>query len=112
MKKLALCVLTMLIMSACSIGKEEKYELCGYGPMMVVEGKEYLRIDTKKRVILGDELGKIKKQINEEYHPVDNFSSNTLAKGSSIFRVKGQDQYLVAKTKNEKYILFQLLDKE
>ncbi|OIU71822.1 hypothetical protein [Rossellomorea aquimaris] len=112
MRKLALCILTMLIMSACSIGKEKEYELCGYGPMMVADGKEYLRIDSKKRVILGDELGKIKNQINEEYHPVDNFTSNTLAKGSIIFRVKGQDQYLVAKTKDEKYVLFELLNKE
>jgi hypothetical protein len=112
MRKLALCILTMLLMSACSISKEKEYEMCGYGPMMVVDGKEYLRIDSKKRVILGNELGKIKKQINEKYHPVDSFTSNTLAKGSTIFKVKGQDQFLVAKTEDEKYVLFELLNKE
>ncbi|WP_175989470.1 hypothetical protein [Bacillus sp. Marseille-Q1617] len=110
MKKLALLMICMMIVSGCNNGNETAYELCGDGPMMVIEGKEYLRLDAKKKVTLGEQLGKIKEQIDGNYHPVEDFSSNTLAAGSTIFRVKGQDHYLVAKTNNEKYVLFELID--
>lgn len=110
MRKSVLLIIFMMILGACSNGKETVSELCGDGPMMVVEGKEYLRVDVKKKVTLGEQLGKIKEQIDESYHPVDNFSSNTLAAGSTIYSVKGHDNYLVAKTDDEKYVLFELMD--
>jgi hypothetical protein len=112
MKKLALLMVFMMIMSACSNGKETANELCGDGPMMVVDGKEYLRVNVKKKVTLGKQLGKIMEQIDKSYHPVENFSSNTLTTGSIIYSVKGHDQYLVAKTQDEKYLLFELMEKE
>jgi hypothetical protein len=112
MKKFALLMVFMVIVSACSNGKETANELCGDGPMMVVDGKEYLRVNAKKKVTLGKQLGKIKEQIDKSYHPVENLSSNTLTAGSIIYSVKGHKRYLVAKTQDEKYVLFELMDKE
>lgn len=112
MKKLALLMICMMIVTACNNGNETAYELCGDGPMMVVEGKEYLRVATKKKLTLGEQLGKINEQIDESYHPVENLTSNTLAAGSAIYSVKGHDDYLVAKTQDERYVLFELMVKE
>ncbi|MCA1055790.1 hypothetical protein LCM10_12405 [Rossellomorea aquimaris] len=109
MKKLVLLITLILLLSACQNGKETGYELCGDGPMMVVDGKGYLQMNVSKKVTLGTELGQIKKRIDSKYHPVENHSSNTLESGSTIYSVKGETDYLVAKTNDDRYVLFQLI---
>lgn len=105
--KWALLVLTMMFLSACNFEQEASTELCGYGPMMVVNDKEYLRVLEKKPFKLEKELGVIEEKLEPEYHPVENFSSNVLEVGSTIFSVEGYDQYIIAKTEEDQYLLFE-----
>jgi hypothetical protein len=80
MKKWVLLLLSLVFLSACHHKEEapKKSELCGYGPMMVINGKQYLRLPVKKSFKLDKELGKIQEKIDEKFHPEDNFFSNTL----------------------------------
>lgn len=111
MKKSVILLLCIIFLSACH--KEHatsKSELCGYGAMMVINGKEYLRLSVKQSFKLEQKLGNIQEKINEKFHPVDNFSSNSLAVGSTIYTVKDHNNYLIAKTKENKYLLFEEIE--
>ncbi|MFD1738141.1 hypothetical protein ACFSCX_16560 [Bacillus salitolerans] len=107
MKKLALLLICITFITACSSQDQTSTELCGYGPMMVVNGKDYLKIPVKKSFNLEQKLGVIKEKLDEMYHPEQNFSSNSLEVGSTIYSVKGYEQYLIAKTVDNKYYLFE-----
>lgn len=107
MKKLVLLFLCIILLSACSDEEQTSVELCGYGPMMVINGKEYQRVPVKDTFKLGQQLGKIQMKLDEKFHPVDNFSSNSLAEGSIIYSVKEHNNYLIAKTQEKSYLLFE-----
>ena len=109
MKKWLLLLICIAFLSACHHTKEttKKSELCGYGPMMVINGKQYLRLPVKETFKLDKELGKIQEKIAEKFHPEDNFSSNALEVGSTIYSVKEHSNYLLAKTEDNQYLLFE-----
>ncbi|SFA80655.1 MULTISPECIES: hypothetical protein [unclassified Bacillus (in: firmicutes)] len=109
MKKLLLLLLCIFFLSACS-EQESSKEICGYGPMMVVNGKDYLRVPVKKPFKLEKQIGVIKEKLKEKIHPVENFSSNSLEVGTTIYRVEGHENYLLAETKDKEYLLYELIN--
>lgn len=112
MKKLLSFSLCIIFLSACSgLEKQETSgEICGYGPMMVVNGKEYLRVPIKKPFKLENQLGEIKEKLDERIHPVEDFNSNSLEVGTTIYSVKGNQNYLLAETEDKEYLLYELLN--
>jgi hypothetical protein len=110
MKKIGFLGLCLVFLSACSAEEASPaYELCGYGEMMTVNGKEYLRLNEKKELTLDQPVGEILVKIDDTLHPVEELSSNSLAEGTDLFSVKNHEQFLVAKTEENKYILFEEL---
>ncbi|WP_421380866.1 hypothetical protein ACOJQI_18780 [Bacillus salacetis] len=110
MRKVILTGAALLFISGC--GAEEASvpgELCGFGEMMTVNGKEYLRVHEEKALTLDQELGEITEKIEEALHPVADFTSNSLDEGTKVFSVKDHDAILVAQTGNDKYLLFEEL---
>ncbi|WP_456273547.1 hypothetical protein [Bacillus sp. AK031] len=110
MKKIGIFGLSLIFLSAC--GAEEASpanELCGYGEMMTVGGKEYLRLHEKQELTLDQPIGEILVKIDPSLHPVEELSSNSLAEGTDLFTVKNHEHFLVAKTEEDKYILFEEL---
>jgi hypothetical protein len=111
LKKVIMTGALLLFIGGC--GTEESAvpsELCGYGEMMTVNGNEYLRIHEKKSLTLDQEVGEIAEKIDEVLHPVAHLTSNSLDEGTKIFSVHHHEDYLVAKTGEEKYLLFQQLN--
>ncbi|RIW38791.1 hypothetical protein D3H55_00055 [Bacillus salacetis] len=111
MKKIFVIGAALLFISGC--GTEEAAvpsELCGYGEMMTVNGKEYLRINEEKPLTLDKEMGEITSKIDKALHPVADLTSNSLEEGTKIFSVRNHDDFLVAKTSNEKYLLFEQIN--
>ncbi|MEI2665958.1 hypothetical protein [Rossellomorea sp. LJF3] len=107
MKRLAVLVLCVFVLSACGEKKPASYELCGYGDMMVVNDKEYVKVSAEKKLTLKEKVGSIKEKIETKYHPVNNFTANTLAEGTPIYSVKDHKNYLIAQTKDNRYLLYE-----
>ncbi|MEI5909248.1 hypothetical protein WAK64_19540 [Bacillus spongiae] len=97
----------ILLLTACN-GKETAtpYDLCGYGPMMIVDDKIYVSVPDTKSFTLSKELGEISEKIDEQFHPTENLTSNVLEPGTVIYSVQNYDHYLVAKTTENNYLLF------
>ncbi len=108
MKKMVLFVVCFTFLTGCNVTKESSYtsELCSFGPMMVLNGKQYIQVNESKALTVTDKLGEISYKMNEELHPTADFTSNTLEEGTTIYSVKGYDHYVVAKTLDNKYLLF------
>jgi hypothetical protein len=108
MRKIILAGAALLFISGC--GKQEASisgELCGYGEMMTVNGVEYLRVHEEKALTLHRQIGQITQKIDKVLHPTADFSSNSLDEGTKLFSVKNDDALLVAKTGDDKYLLFE-----
>ncbi|WP_064092952.1 hypothetical protein [Rossellomorea aquimaris] len=110
MKRLVLFLICVIMLSACGIKESVSQELCVYGSMMKVNGKDYVHLPVKKKVIIGSEIGLITEKIGENYHPVEDFTSNILEAGTSIYSVKDSGEYVIAKTDDDRYLLFQELN--
>jgi hypothetical protein len=107
MKRLVVLLLCVFLLSACGDKEPASYELCGYGDMMVVNKKEYVKVSEEKKLVLDEKLGAIKEKIESQYHPVNDFTANTLKKGTPIYSVKDHSNYLVAQTEDNRYILYE-----
>ncbi len=107
MKRLALSIFCIIFLSACGTDEPVSYDLCNYGSMMVVNNKQYVRIPVKREFILKNQIGSIKEKIQDDYHPVKDFTSNILEKGTPLYSVKDYSQYVIAKTKDSRYLLFE-----
>ncbi|BCB05355.1 hypothetical protein [Bacillus sp. KH172YL63] len=107
MKRLLVLLLCISVLSACGEKKPASYELCGYGDMMVVGDKEYVKVSVEKKLTLDEKIGAIKEKIETKYHPVNDFTTNTLPEGTPIYSVKDHKQYLIAQTKDNRYLLYE-----
>lgn len=107
MKRLIVLLLCVCVLSACGEKKPASYELCGYGDMMVVNDKEYVKVSIEKKLTLEKKIGSIKEKIETKYHPVKDFTANTLAEGTPIYSVKDHKDYLIAQTKDNRYLLYE-----
>ncbi|KGP71244.1 hypothetical protein [Pontibacillus yanchengensis] len=108
----------LMFITACGVSEvskkgstltSENYELCGYGPMMIIDGKEYIKVNKQEKVKLEQQLGSIILKIDETLHPVENFTSNTLLPGTAIYSVEDNAEKLVAQTHEKEYLLFELI---
>ncbi|MYL32426.1 hypothetical protein GLW08_06600 [Pontibacillus yanchengensis] len=108
----------LMLITACGVSEvsetdstltSENYELCGYGPMMIIDGKEYIKVNKQQKVKLDQQLGSIILKIDETLHPVENFTSNTLLPGTAVYSVEDNAEKLIAKTQENEYLLFELI---
>ncbi|MBV6685956.1 hypothetical protein KV679_20090 [Bacillus sp. JRC01] len=99
-----------LLLAGC--GSEEKsYELCGYGDMLVLNGKGYMLLPVKKTLTLDGKAGVIKEKIGDEFHPEKDYTANHLKKGTDLYYVKDHSNYLIANTSDERYLLYEEIEK-
>lgn len=74
----------VFVCTAC--GANQSLELFGYGPMVVVNGKEYFQYTPEqKNYKLDQEVGEIKEKTDPMYHPINELSSNSLETGTKIY---------------------------
>lgn len=108
MKKALVVLLSgiFLVLTGCSQADPESTG--SYAMMVVVNNKEYNgtedTLDTSKQ--LGEEISKIIKKTNANEMPQENNQSNYFPVGSKIYAVKGKENYIIVKDKeNKKWIL-------
>ncbi|WP_456275978.1 hypothetical protein [Bacillus sp. AK128] len=107
MRRFMLLIIFIGVVSGCS-SQEATYELCGTGPTVVINNTEYIQSPTEQKTYkLDQQLGEIEEQIDEQFHPEENFTSNFLEVGALVYSVKDHPDYIIAKTTENKYLLFQ-----
>lgn len=115
MKRILVILLSgsLLVLAGCSQADTESTG--SYAMIVVVNNKEYngteAQLDTSKQ--LGEEISKIIKKTKANEMPQENNQSNYFPVGSKIYSVKGTEDYIIVKDKeNKKWILEKVMNRE
>ena len=115
MKRILVILLSgsLFVLAGCSQSDTESTG--SYAMIVVVNNKEYngteAQLDTSKQ--LGEEINKIIKKTKANEMPQGNNQSNYFPVGSKIYSVKGTEDYIIVKDKeNKKWVLEKVMNRE
>lgn len=115
MKRIFVILLSGILFVLAGCSQTDTESTGSYAMIVVVNNKEYngteAQLDTSKQ--LGEEISKIIKKTNANEMPQENNQSNYFPVGSKIYSVKGTEDYIIIKDKeNKKWLLEKVMNRE
>lgn len=115
MKRILVILLIGILFILAGCSQSDTESTGSYAMIVVVNNKEYngteAQLDTSKQ--LEEEISKVIKKTNANEMPQENNQSNYFPVGSKIYSVKGTEDYIIVKNKeNKKWLLEKVMNRE
>ncbi|MCI2255547.1 hypothetical protein L2D08_14325 [Domibacillus sp. PGB-M46] len=91
---------TFFFISGCSNSSEE-----AYASIIIIDGKEYVgqELLTDNTFTVKEKVGEVKKQLDIDTMPKENWSSNAYEEGSDVYSVNEKDNIFLIEEHDNKY---------
>ena len=115
MKRILVILLIGILFILAGCSQSDTESTGSYAMIVVVNNKEYngteAQLDTSKQ--LEEEISKVIKKTNANEMPQENNQSNYFPVGSKIYSVKGTEDYIIVKDKeNKRWLLEKVMNRE